>query len=72
MLVASLSFTSTLENRTWVLFTAQKSGVVVAHDKDYDLSNNTSNFFGSSKPTELILEAKDGSLVLTDKTNNKT
>lgn len=62
----------TIENRTWVLFTAQKSGVVVAHHKDYDLSGDTSGLFGASKPIELICEAEDGKLVLIDKTNNKT
>jgi len=62
----------TLENRTWVLFTAQKSGVVVAHHKDYDLLDDTSGLFGASKSTKLICQAKDGKLVLIDKTNNKT
>ena len=65
----------TLENRTWVLFTAQKAdmlNIVVAHDKDYDLSGDTSGLFGASKPIELICQAKDGKLVLIDKTNNKT
>lgn len=72
-IAALLLFSSpTLENRTWVLFTAQKSGVVAAHDKDYDLSNDTSGLFGASKSIELICQAKDGKLVLTDKTNNKT
>ena len=72
-IVALLLFSApTLENRTWVLFTAQKSGVVVAHDKGYDLSGDTSGLFGASKPIELICEAEDGKLVLIDKTNNKT
>lgn len=72
-IVAILFFLApTLENRTWVLFTAQKSGVVVAHHKDYDLSGDTSGLFGASKPIELICEAEDGKLVLIDKTNNKT
>ena len=72
-IVAILFFSApTLENRTWVLFTAQKSGVVVAHDKGYDLSGDTSGLFGASKPIELICEAEDGKLVLTDVTNSKT
>ena len=64
----------TIENRTWVLFTATQADLpfVVAHDKDYDLSKDQSGLFQNSKPIELICQAEDGKLVLIDKTNNKT
>ncbi len=74
--IAALLFFSapTLENRTWVLFTATQADLpfVVAHDKDYDVSNDQSGLFQNSKPIELICQAEDGKLVLIDKTNNKT
>lgn len=60
---------------TWVLSLAQQAEPphsVVAHHKDYDFSNEESSLFEFSKPIELICEAKDGKLVLTDKTNGET
>ena len=65
----------TIENRTWVLSYAQQSEAphsVVAHNTDYDFSNDESGLFAFSKPIDLICEAKDGNLLLTDKTNGKT
>ena len=64
-----------IETRTWVLSYAQQAEpplFVVAHNDDYDFSNVDSSFFEFSKPIELTLEANDGKLILTDKTNNKT
>lgn len=64
-----------LETRTWVLFSAQQAyepRFVVAHNKDHDVSDDETSLYKFSKPIELILEAKDGKLTLTDKTNGKT
>lgn len=65
----------TIEKRTWVLSYAQQAEhplFVVAHNDDYDLSDVDSSLFAFSKPIELTLEANDGKLILTDKTNNNT
>lgn len=64
-----------IEKRTWVLSYAQQAQspcFVVAHGEDYNVSNIDDSMFEFSKPIELICEAKDGKLVLTDKTNGKT
>ena len=63
-----------IENRDWVLAYAQKSDpyMVVAHGVDYDFSNINDPMYSVSKPVELTLEANDGNLIITDKTNGKT
>ena len=64
-----------IEGRTWVLSSVQQAEApffVVAHNKDYDFSNDESMLFQFSKPIELICKAKDGKLILTDKTNSQT
>lgn len=64
-----------LENRTWLLSYAQQAEAprfVVAHNDSYDFSNDESGLFELSKPIELTCEAKDGKLLLIDKTNGKT
>ena len=68
-------FSPSLERRTWVLTSAQMAEApysVVAHHKDYDISAEDGPLFAFSKPIELVCEAKDGKLTLTDKTNGKT
>ena len=63
-----------LENRTWLLSTAQQADApyfVVAHHTEYDFSNDKSGLFEFSEPIELICEAKSGKLILTDKTNGE-
>ena len=62
-----------IENRSWTLFLAQQTQspcFVVAYGKDYDKPDD--EIFAFSKPIELDCEAKNGKLILTDKTNNKT
>ena len=64
-----------IESHTWVLSFVQQADAphfVVAHNKAYDVSNDESSLFEFSKPIELICKAKDGKLLLTDKTNGKT
>ena len=64
-----------IENRDWVLAYAQKTNPyyrVVAHGVDYDFSNINDPMYSASKPVELTLEANDGNLIITDKTNGKT
>lgn len=64
-----------IEHRTWVLSYVQKVEApyfVIAHGKDYDVSNIKDPMFSFSKPIELICEATDGKLQLIDKTNGKT
>lgn len=63
----------TIETYTWVLSTAQQTEPfsVVAHKFGYDFSDNESNLFAFSKEIELTCVAKDGKLILTDKTNGK-
>ena len=61
-----------IERHTWKLSFAQQTEpyIVIAHDKDYDLSDD-GLLFGASKPIELTCEAKNGKLTITDKTNGK-
>ena len=64
-----------IDNRTWILSTAQQADTphfVVAHNAEYDFSNDKSGLFESSKPIELVCEAKNGKLILTDQTNGET
>ena len=64
-----------LEKRTWILSYAQQGTspcFVVAHNPNYDFSDDESGLFESSQAVELMLEAKDGKLLLIDKTNEKT
>ena len=64
-----------LEHRTWVLSYAQQAEApcfVVAHNPDYNFSEDESGLFDFSKEVELTLEAKDGKLIIVDKTNEKT
>ena len=64
-----------IEGKTWVLSYAQQTEApcfVVAHGKDYGVSNSNDPLFALSKQVELICEAKNGKLLLTDKTNGKT
>jgi len=62
----------TIERQTWVLSYAQQAEsplFVVAHNDDYDISDEDSSLYKFSKPIELTLEADDGKLILTDTTN---
>ena len=64
-----------LEHRTWVLSYVQQTEspyFVVAHNADYNFSEDESGLFDFSKEVELTLEAKDGKLLIVDKTNEKT
>lgn len=63
-----------IETRTWVLSMAQKAEpfAVVAHKTGYDFSDNDSGLFAFSKEIELTCTAKDGKLIISDKTNGKT
>lgn len=64
-----------IEMRTWTLSYAQQVEApyfVVAHNEDYDFSDNESGLFDFSKEVELTLEANDGKLIIVDKTNEKT
>lgn len=63
-----------IEAHTWVLSFAQQADpfFVVAHNPEYDFSDDDSNIFVFSKEIELTCVAKDGKLTLTDKTNGKT
>lgn len=64
-----------IDNRTWILFTAQQADApyfIVVHHPEYDFSNDKSGLFEFSEPIELICEAKNGKLILTDKTNGET
>ena len=65
----------TIEKRTWVLSYAQQAEpplLVVAHNDDYNFSDIDSSLYKFSKPIELMLEADDGKLILTDITNSNT
>ena len=44
----------------------------MAHNEDYDFSDNESGLFDFSKEVELTLEAKNGELLIVDKTNGKS
>ena len=76
LFIAMLFFLSpNIERHTWILSVAQKTEApysVVAHNKALDFSDDESGLYKFSKPIELICEAKDGRLVLTDKTNGQT
>ncbi len=74
IIVCVILATPTIETHTWVLSSAQQAEplMVVAHHPDLDVSDEESPLFGLSKPIELICEAKDGKLILTDKTNHQT
>ena len=64
-----------LENRTWDLSYAQQAEApyfVVAHNPDYNFSEDESGLFDFSKEVDMTLEAKDGKLIIVDKTNEKT
>lgn len=64
-----------IENRTWILSYAQQAEephFVVAHNIDYDFSNDESGLFEFSKPLDLICEAKDEKILFIDRTNGKT
>ena len=70
-----ISLVPSMENRTWLLSYAQQAEApyfVVAHNSDYDFSGDESDLYNFSKPVELTLQAKDGKLLLIDKTNGKT
>ena len=70
-----ISLIPRMENRTWRLSYAQQADAptfVVAHNADYDFSGDESALYNFSKPVELTLQAKDGKLLLIDKTNGKT
>ena len=63
-----------LENRMWILSYAQQAEApyfVVAHNTAYDFSDDEIGLFDFSKAVELTLEAKDGKLLIIDKTNGK-
>lgn len=65
----------TLERRTWILSYAQQADAphfIVAHNAEYDFSNDKSGLYDVSKPIELTLEANDGKFLLIDNTNGKT
>ena len=75
IIIFLLASNPSIENRTWILSYAQQTqspGLVVAHGTDYHASNMEDPMFQLSKPIELICEAKNGKLVLTDQTNGKT
>lgn len=62
-----------IELYTWELSTAQQEGppfITVAHNKDYDFTDEDDVLFKFSKPIELTCVAKNGKLTITDKTNN--
>ena len=63
-----------IETHTWVLSMAQKAEPfsVVAHKSGYDFSDDDSNLFAFSKEIDLTCTAKDGKLIISDKTNGKT
>lgn len=63
-----------IEIHTWELSSAQQAEpfFVVAHNPDYDLSDNDSPLYSLSKPIELTCVAENGELTITDKTNGKT
>lgn len=59
---------------TWELSLAQQVGppfITVAHNKDYDFSDEDDTLFKFSKPIDLTLVAKNKKLTISDKTNNK-
>lgn len=63
-----------IELYTWELSSAQQVGppfITIAHNKDYDFSDEDDTLFKFSKPIELTCVAKNRKLTITDKTNNK-
>lgn len=63
-----------IEFYTWELSSAQQVGppfITIAHNKDYDFSDEEDILFEFSKPIELTCVAKNRKLTITDKTNNK-
>lgn len=75
MIIYVLAAKPIIETRTWVLSYAQQAEpplFVVAHNDDYDFSDDESSLFKFSKPIEVTLKAKDGKLILTDITNGNT
>lgn len=73
--ISEIFVTARIENRTWLLSSAQQAEApyfIVAHNAEYDFSNDKSGLYEFSEPIELICEAKNGKLILTDKTNEKT
>ena len=70
-----ISLVTSMENRTWQLTYAQQADApyfVVVHNAKYDFSDDKSGLYNFSEPIELKLKAKDGKLLLIDKTNGKT
>lgn len=66
--------TTRIHDHTWIMTSAQQENephLIVAHGKNYDFSDDKS-LYESSKPIDLSLEAEDGKLLLTDKTNGNT
>lgn len=63
-----------IELYTWELSSAQQEGppfITVAHNKDYDFTDEDDALFKFSKPIELTCVAKNRKLTIADKTNNK-
>lgn len=63
-----------IELYTWELSLAQQVGppfITIAHNKDYDFTDEDDTLFKFSKPIELTCVAKNRKLTITDKTNNK-
>lgn len=63
-----------IETHTWELSSAQQVGppfITIAHNKDYDFSDEDDTLFEFSKPIELTCVAKNRKLAIADKTNNK-
>lgn len=64
-----------IEIYTWELSSVQQVGppfITVAHNKNYNFSDEDDALFKFSKPIELTCVAKKGNLTITDKTNNYT
>lgn len=58
-----------------MLYSAQNEklpNIIIAHNADYDITNDENSLYKFSKPVELICEAKGGKLTITDKTNGIT
>lgn len=63
-----------IELYTWELSSVQQVGppfITIAHNKDYDFSDEDDTLFEFSKPIELTCVAKNRKLTIADKTNNK-
>lgn len=63
-----------IETHTWELFSAQQAeppNFTIAHHYNYTFaSDEDDTLFKFSKPIELTCVAKNGKLIITDKTNN--